>query len=432
MKTFTWSAVALLLVWPVAQAATGTSTAAQSAAADSLFAQAPAEIASPAPERSAQPFLAVDARGRVWMSWLESRAEGGHRFRAARWQNDRWAPAVTIADGTNFFANWADVPSIFVTSTGTLAAHWLARGSGRGTYDYGVRVSTSADDGRTWTAADTPHKDGTPTEHGFVSFFEAPRGQVGLIWLDGRATAGHSAGGGGAAAPAAATAAGHGGGAMTLRSTLLANGKAGAELLVDERVCDCCPTSAARTADGVVVAYRDRSEREIRDIAVSRFANGAWSKPAIVHDDGWEINGCPVNGPSIASSGRGVSVAWFTSAGGTPRVRVAFSTDGGATFARALDVPSPATLGRAAATMIDPSRALVSSLDRLPDGVALTLREVRADGRIGAAERVAPMSAERSSGFARMAVTGRRVLFAYTDAPRGGVPRVKVVVATLK
>src|SRR5688500_16481070 len=118
-----------------------------------------------------------------------------------------------------------------------------------------------------------------------------------MIWLDGRAMAGH---------------AGHGagGGPMTRRSAMMsAQGVTGAETVVDHRVCDCCQTAAATTERSVLVAYRDRSEKEIRDIYVSRFENGKWSAGVPVHADNWEINGCPVNGPAIAASGQAVAVA---------------------------------------------------------------------------------------------------------------------------
>jgi hypothetical protein len=230
---------------------------------------------------------------------------------------------------------------------------------------------------------------------------------------------------------------------MTLRSAILTGGKTGAELLVDDRVCDCCPTSATRTSGGVLVAYRDRSTREIRDIAVSRFANGAWSAPAIVHDDGWEINGCPVNGPALAASGPTVAIAWFTQAGGGPRIRAAFSTDAGATFGRPIEVSAASTLGRVSVVMLDATRALVTSLDRQPpgppaagagpaDGGSFVVREVRVDGRVSSPVRVGAMRAERSSGSTRMTVAGRRVLFAWTEAPRNGPSRVKMAIATLK
>jgi hypothetical protein len=385
------------------------------------FVAQPAEITSPAPAGSAQPYLTTDKGGRIWLSWLEPRQSGGHRFQLASFRNGQWSAPVTIAEGANFMANWADVPSIFVTSTGTIAAHWLERGVGRGTYDYGVRVSTSTDDGRTWTQAVTPHKDNTPTEHGFVSFFEGPRGRPGLVWLDGRASAGHSSGG-------------HGG-AMALRAAVLGGGAAREEIeeiVIDDRVCDCCPTSAASTSDGVIVVYRDRSDREIRDISTVRFAGGVWSKPVAVHGDGWQINGCPVNGPAVAAAGRSAVAAWFTSAGGTARVRIAFSSDGGQSFGAPSELAAPATLGRVAAVMPEPERAFVASLERPTSGGSLVVREARAGAPIGPAILVGQMGTERPSGFPRLAIAGKQALFAWTDAPRGGPSRVKVAAATLR
>ena len=52
-----------------------------------------------------------------------------------------------------------------------------------------------------------------------------------------------------------------------------------------------------------VPVYRDRTEAEIRDIAIVRLVDGIWSDPALVSADGWEIAGCPVNGPAIDSAG---------------------------------------------------------------------------------------------------------------------------------
>jgi signal transduction histidine kinase len=102
--------------------------------------------------------------------------------------------------------------------------------------------------------------------------------------------------------------------------------------VVDTRVCDCCQTSAAMTSKGPVVVFRDRSAAEIRDIAISRYVDGAWTASAPVHADNWEVNFCPVNGPAIVASGDTVAVTWFTGARDPSKVQVAYSTDAGATF----------------------------------------------------------------------------------------------------
>ena len=64
-----------------------------------------------------------------------------------------------------------------------------------------------------------------------------------------------------------------------------AEGKLSEEALLDERVCECCQTSAAVTSEGVIVAYRDRSEGEVRDIYYVRRQNGAWSAPQAIYED---------------------------------------------------------------------------------------------------------------------------------------------------
>ena len=203
-------------------------------------------------------------------------------------------------------------------------------------------------------------------------------------------------------------------------------------MLVDPKVCDCCQTSAARIDGGVIVAYRDRSDREVRDTAVSRFVNGAWTPPTVVHADNWEINACPVNGPVVAAMGRSVVVAWYTLAGGTPRAKLAFSHDAGVTFAAPIVLNQEPTYGRLALTMLDADRVLVSSIERGSAGAQLVVRDVRRDGRISDPVVVAPSSSDRSSGFPRMVVTGRRVLFAWTAMMPDKPTQVKIASARLK
>ena len=401
----------------VAGAAIAVANAGGQAWAESFTGPA-ALIASPAASGAAQPNLVADPKGRVWLSWLEPKAGGGHRFRAAHYSGSAWSTPITIVEGANLLANWADFPSLFVGADGTIAAHWLERTTGREAYF--VRIKLSTDDGKTWGQTLTPHKDASATEHGFVSFFDAPGGGIGLVWLDGREMAG-----------------GHGpghAGAMTLRSTVIRKGVAGDESVVDARVCDCCQTSAARIGNAVLVAYRDRTDKEIRDTSVARFANGEWSAPVSVHNDGWEITGCPVNGPAVAAAGTGAAVAWFTSAGGGPRVLVAFSPDLGHTFEPPVRVDAAATLGRVGIVMPAPNRALVISLERAQTGARLVLRDVRREGRMGISDPIviADATPDRSGGFARLALSGRKLLVAWTDVKAGAPSRIQLASLELR
>ena len=360
----------------------------------------PVALANPAAAGSMTPFLHADDRGVVRMSWLEP-ADTGHALRFAELNGTTWSEPRTIAQSTQWFVNWADFPSLLSLSDGTLAAHWLER-EGPGTYAYGVRIAVSNDGGATWSPAVTPHRDGKLVEHGFVSMFPVSDG-FGAVWLDGRNMAGSEGAGG------------HGMGAdMTLRATTIeAGGALGEERLVDDRTCECCQTDVAVAAGRPVLVYRDRSPDEVRDIAISRYEDGGWTAPRTVHADGWNILACPVNGPAIAADGDRIAVAWFTAAQDTPRVRIAFSTDGGDTFGAPVRVDEGDPAGRVDVLLLDGGDALVSWLEH-GEPATVRIRHIAADGRPGPSTIVAETSGERASGFPRMARTAAGVLFAWT------------------
>jgi hypothetical protein len=364
-------------------------------------------LRSPAPEGSAQPQLAVSTDGSVLLSWLEPVGGAGnlHRFRFARLKSGetQWGPATTIHEGPGFFANWADVPSIAAAPDGMLAAHWL-QVSGPATYAYDVKVRTSRDGGKTWSEAFSPHDDGTQTEHGFASFFPWPDGGLGIAWLDGRDFAQH----GGDAHDMK--------GEMALRAARISHGKSGEDTVLDRRVCDCCPTSAARTSRGIALAYRDRSADEVRDIYVTRYENGRWTEGRPAAEDGWQIAGCPVNGPAISARQDTVALAWFAAPESVARVSLAFSGDGATTFGKPIQVDDGMPLGRVAVELLVDGSALVGWIERLEKGAEFRVRRVHADGRRGTAATIAALDAGRSSGYPRLALAGDRVVLAWVGA----------------
>ncbi|HEU4594445.1 MAG TPA: hypothetical protein VFS10_04685, partial [Pyrinomonadaceae bacterium] len=245
-------------------------------------------------------------------------------------------------------------------------------------------------------------------EHGFVSMFPAGGGKeplLGAVWLDGREMKKGEGGGH------------HGHGNMTLRyAALRRDGKIAAESAIDTRVCECCQTSAALTSEGVVVVYRDRSAEEMRDISVVRLSReGRWSEPRTVHADGWRLDGCPVNGPSVAADGRRVAVAWFTMAGEKPGVRLAFSKDAARTFAPPVEVSDGDPIGRAEVLVLADGSALVCWIEKTAAGAELRARRVRPDGTRDPSIVVAPSDATRSSGFPHMARAKNAVIFSWTS-----------------
>ena len=171
---------------------------------------------------------------------------------------------------------------------------------------------------------------------------------------------------------------------MTLRTaTVSSDGSLHNEALLDARVCDCCGTASAQTDEGAVVAYRNRSDDEIRDIYLTRFTNGEWTEPVAVHNDGWRIEGCPVNGPAILARGQEVVVAWFTMADGEPLVKLARSVDQGSQFDPPIRINTENSLGRVDLAWLANGDLVVSYLVDRGEQAAVRLARV-VDGAVTA------------------------------------------------
>lgn len=365
------------------------------------------ELPSPAGPGSGQPNLAVSPDGRIYLSWIERLGEGRFSLRFAMKEGEGWTAPRVIAEGANWFVNWADFPSMVALPDGSLAAHWLVK-SAPGTFDYDVYIARSFDGGRTWGKPFVPHRDGVRAEHGFVSLFAAQDGALAAVWLDGREMK-----------PAAADAHGHGHGNMTLRYVKIKrDGTLTDEAILDARVCECCQTSAAMTADGPVVVYRDRSDqqKEVRDISLVRLKAGKWSAPRPVFEDGWQLDGCPVNGPAVAAQGRRVAVAWFTAANGASRVKLAFSSDAGENFEAPVVVDDGNPAGRVDVLMLTDGSAMVCWLEKLPGGGEIRMRRIRPNGKSDPAIAISASGTARSNGFPQMARFGSTLVFAWTGA----------------
>jgi hypothetical protein len=370
---------------------------------------------APAGPHSGEPNLALDDQGRVHLSWLERDGDSTALKLAIR-DGGAWSAPITVTSRSDLFVNWADFPSVYVSPSSRLVMHWLQRRSG-GKYSYDVMTRLSSDGGTTWTEPRILHDDNVSAEHGFVSFFAAGGDSVEAVWLDGRATAGG----------------GHDGhhGSMQLGNGRIApDGGVSPSVMLDQKICDCCQTSAAMTARGPVVVYRDRSDQEIRDIAVVRRVDGQWTEPTRVHADNWHIEGCPVNGPSVIADGNNVAVAWFTGARDTARVNVAFSNDAGMSFSAPVRVDDGNPAGRVDVEFDALGRALVTWLERVgEEGAEVRLKAVSTAGQATPHVVIANSSAARTSGFPRMVRYGNELVLAWTIP--GDTARVRMASARL-
>lgn len=355
---------------------------------------------------AAEPSLFALNDERILMSWTEPTADG-YAVKVSTGSVEGWSEPRTVVDSGALFVNWADFPSVAAFGDGTLAAHWLKEtGSG---YDYDLKISLSQDGGETWLETLTPHRDGVSAQHGFATLLPIADDKMLAVWLDGRANGVEQARD-----------------QMQLRGTVIASdGTLADDMLMDMQTCSCCQTSAAIASGGaVLVAYRDRTDREIRDISVVRMVDGIWSAPISVHDDGWKISGCPVNGPAIDASGDTAVVAWFTEARNDRVVNVAFSLDAGLIFKTPIRVDIGNAIGRVDTVMLDDSSALVSWVEWTEAGEVLFVCRAVPEVGCGAPHPIMVNKAGASINFPRMVKNGDDIYIAWTQPGQNSSIRV--------
>ena len=323
-----------------------------------------------------------------------------------------------IAKGTDWIVNWADFPTIlsFGESGENLVASYLVE-SDPEKFAYDVRLVLSNDGGESWSDPIAPHADGTITEHGFVSLVEVREDAFMVVWLDGRNYAELE---GDLVSDDIKD-------QMQLRAALInSSGVIEEEFVIDPNVCSCCGTDLAATPGGISVVYRDRHVGEVRDISLSRyeFSTGQWTEPQTVHNDGWVIAGCPVNGPAIDSREERVVVCWYTEIDGTPAVLASHSMDGGITFSDPMKINSEYTQGRIDVILLDDNSATLSWIEGEIGSVNLQVRTYKFGDHddvsiiLSPAITVTPMNGSRASGFPKMMKQstehGDEIVFVYT------------------
>lgn len=368
------------------------------------------EVPSPAPLGSAQASLSSAPDGSVILSWLEKDGKSpGHRLMFARRTRGAWSKPRLIARSSEFVLSWADSPAVVAAAGRLVFAQWVETREGHH-HAQDVRITISGDAGDTWGKPFTLHRDGTATEHGFVSL--VPQGDgVAVIWLDGRNMK-----------PAEEES-----GDMSLRfARLNASGLVSDEMVLDTRTCECCHTDMAWTGTGPLVVYRDRSADEVRDSFILRRRGTSWTRPAAIHQDGWKIEGCPVNGPRMDARGSDAVVAWFTGVDSRGRVYVSFSKDAGASFGKPVAIDSGRPLGRVDAVLLADGSALVSWIEQAGGSAEVRVRRVRSEGVAGPLLRIGDQNSARSASIPRMAVAGNEAYLTWTE--QGDPARVRVAV----
>jgi hypothetical protein len=383
------------------------------------------EIASPAGVDSGEPNLHADREGRLHLTWCGPGERAGSRsvwLSMLEPSTQVWSPPRAVATSPRLMENWADFPSLIRATDGTLWVQWyehLEESDGAG---YSGWFARSVDGGQTWSSP-------APLGHEFVSLAPLSSGRVLAVWLESIRSprpAGSRRLEGiipKAGEPTSAS--------MQLKSRLLAaNGSTVREWIVDPDVCTCCQTALiSQPGDEAAVFYRGHTPQEIRDHCSARLTNGTWAAPQRLHEDGWQIAACPVNGPASDAHEGTVCVAWFTLAQGQARVQAKLSRDNGATFGAPLPIDLGHPLGRVEVVTLPDHSSVVLWLESKHGAKATGLyaRRVFANGSLSAAELLADVSSARTGGFPRAAVClSGRIVIAWTEVDNGTPTRTRV------
>lgn len=355
-------------------------------------------FAFPAPERTNEPNLHTGPDGTVYLTYSgPGVAEGERALWLARLApgSSTWSAPAPIVSTPRLMENWADFASLVVATDGSLWAQWFERPADPQELGYSGRVARSTDGGATWSVS-------TQLGHEFVSLAPLPGGRVLAVWLASTRPPRRAGD-----PPPAPRPPGPAAPSMQLRACLLAaNGESIQDWIVDPDVCNCCQTSVAvRPGGRISVVYRGRTPAEIRDHRIAHFDGRSWSRPESLHDDGWQISACPVNGPALAACDDRLSVVWFTAANGKPRVQSKRHERSGERWTPPQSVDLGRPLGRIDLVALADGSAILSWLEAgdAANEADLYVRRQSVDGTLSAPVRIATSHSARASGFARLA-----------------------------
>lgn len=271
-------------------------------AADTMQGMAQGKVRS---ELGASAVFAADG------SLLAAAKQGAHVmiYRSADEGKSWSAPTVVNAEPEAISADGENRPKIAIAADGGLLVSWthpLAK-----PYSGEIRFAR-ADDGERFSPPITVHRDRAEITHRFESMFVGADGRVVLAWIDKRDLE-------------AAKAAGKDYRGAAIYAAVSDDGGRSfqPEQKVADHSCECCRIGVAADADGApLLLWRHVFAPNERDHAVARL-DRAGRPEALVRatHDGWQLDGCPHHGPSLAVAPDGVRHAvWFNQKDGEGRV----------------------------------------------------------------------------------------------------------------
>lgn len=260
---------------------------------------------------AAEPATASATDGTFYVAWVNHDAKQADvmiaRFNAAGVMENS---PVRVNRQPGVATAWrGDQPSLAVAEDGSVVVVWTARVHSEGKHGTDLYLSVSNDRGQSFASEVRINDDKVPGAHGMHSLAISKDGRIYVSWLDERNI--HK--------PKPSTK-GEGHHMESNRDLFIAYSTDGGRTFSPNRkvaseACPCCKTSLAVSSDGTLYAgWRQVLPGSFRHIAIVNSTDGGatFSKPKIVSDDQWVLQGCPVSGPSLSVARNGVlKVLWY-------------------------------------------------------------------------------------------------------------------------
>jgi hypothetical protein len=292
-----------------------------------------------------------------------------------------------------------------------------------------VRAARSADGGRSFAKAVTIHASGLMGSRGWASVAVAPDGEAHLAWLDTR-------NGAPAVKKDGAAAAAHQHVTSSTRQDVFhavwrPDGDP-VEGAVTTSVCFCCKTSTAVSRDGVtLVAFRHIYPTNLRDMAVARSTgeDHTFDAPVRVSQDGWQLTGCPEDGPALAVDGDNmVHIAWPTITGpdaSRKGIFFASSSDEGRSFAPRIRLDEGTDVKHAQHPQLAATGLSVVAVwdENVPAGARIRARVLTTRSRDDKSPRLSPVVAVSEPGavtYPAVAATTQGYIVFWTENVESG------------
>ena len=246
-------------------------------------------------------FLTTDENGLPAVSWIEKGSAKQPLMFFALWDKEQnhfgEKHEIKIPDNTSIHEE--GMPKIAFKGDGTMIA----------TYESSVPVVgkkwgvsnlsyiESHDRGQTWTEAQSvfrnKYEGSSPSFSGISRLGD---GEIGVAWLDNDTS------------PKSFS-------RPVFFAKTLKDGGFNDAFMITPGACQCCRIAVSSEQDGqTAIAFRDLSKDNVRDISIaSSLDNGkSFQAPSDFSKDGWVIDGCPHNGPSIVTKEGNTYLTWFT------------------------------------------------------------------------------------------------------------------------